>query len=219
MSEIIKKIVLLGPQGSGKSTQGKVIAEFLGIKILSSSQILREVVAKDTPLGQKIKDLIHQGVLIPDEHVINLVLGEINDRCHNGFLLDGFPRNIAQAQALDNSCGVDRVFNIEISDEEAVHRISGRRICSEGHVYHLKFKPSAKGDICELCGGELFQRDDDQEEIVTKRLTIYRQEISQLLDYYKKQDKLVLFNGEKAIEQVSEDILHYLQKHAGQENK
>lgn len=215
MSEIIKKVVLLGPQGSGKSTQSKVIADFLGIKILSSSQILREVVVKDTPLGRKIKDLINQGVLIPDEQVINLVLGEINDRCSNGFLLDGFPRNLIQAQALDNSCGVDKMFNIEISDEEAIHRIAGRRICSEGHVYHIKFKPSSKGDICEVCDGELFQRDDDKEATVTRRLSIYRKETAPLLDYYKKQDKLVLFNGEKSIEKVSQDILKYLHEHVG----
>lgn len=218
MSEIIKKVVLLGPQGSGKSTQSKVIADYLSIKILSSSQILREVVAKDTPLGKKIKDMIHQGVLIPDEHVINLVLGEINDRCSNGFLLDGFPRNTVQAKALDGSCGVDKVFNIEISDQEAIHRISGRRICKNGHVYHLKFNPSAKGDVCEVCDGELYQRDDDKEETVARRLSIYREETTKLLDYYKKQDKLILFNGEKPIEEVSQDILKYLKKHAGQEN-
>ncbi|MCD4760698.1 nucleoside monophosphate kinase, partial [bacterium] len=139
-------------------------------------------------------------------------------RCLKGFLLDGFPRNIVQAQALDSGRGVDKVFIIDISDEEAIKRIAGRRTCSNGHAFHLEFNPSSKGDICDKCDNPLFQREDDKEEIVIKRLSIYRQETAKLIDYYKKQNKLVLFNGEKSIEKVSQDILDYLNKNVGQEN-
>jgi len=217
MSETIKKVVLLGPQGSGKSTQTKIIADFLGIRIITTSQLLREVVAKQTDLGKKIEAMINQGSLIPDEHVINLVFDELRE--HNcfraGFLLDGFPRNLVQAEALDNSGGVDKVFNLDISDAEAVSRISGRRVCDNGHIFHIRYKPSKQNDICDVCGEELYQREDDHEVAVARRLKIYREETEQLLGYYRKQNKLVLFDGEKSIEDVSGDILQYLKEHVG----
>lgn len=218
MSEKLQKIVLMGPQASGKSTQTKVITDFLGVPVISTSQVLRDVVEKGTDLGQKIKEMMDKGDLVPDEHVINLVLGQLNaPACLRGFLLDGFPRNIVQAKALDESCGVDMVFSIDISDEEAVRRISGRRICRDGHVFHTQYNPSTKVNICDICGGELYQRDDDKEEVVKKRLAIYRSQTEKLLDYYSKQGKLKIFNGEKPIEEVSQDILNYLKKHAGSE--
>lgn len=209
----MKKIVLIGPQASGKSTQAKIITDFLKIPMISASQVLREMVARGTNLGQKIKEKMDKGLLVPDDQMISLVLGELgSDYCLNGYLLDGFPRNLNQAQALDTSCGVDKVFNIEISDDEAMKRISGRRICNRGHVFHLEFKPSSQGEICDICGDQLVQRDDDKEEVVKKRLAIYRDETSKLLEHYKKQDKLVIFDGEKDIAKVSEDILNYLKK-------
>ena len=210
MSEKIKKIVLLGPQASGKSTQAKGIIDFLDIPMIAASQVLRRVV------GKKIKEKMDQGLLVPDDQMISLILGELGgNHCLRGFLLDGFPRNLNQAQSLDDSCGIDKVFNIEISDQEAMKRISGRRICSSGHVFHLEFKPSSKGDVCDICGEELYLRDDDKEEVVKKRLAIYRQETSKLLDHYKRKDKLVVFDGQKEIADVSEDILNYLKEHAG----
>ena len=216
MSENIKKIVLLGPQGSGKSTQSKLIADFLGIQIIGASQLLREVIAKGTDLGNKIKTYMDKGVLIPDEHMINLILGDLQSpHCLNGFLLDGFPRNLNQAKSLDNTCGVDKVFDIEISDSEAIKRLSGRRVCDNNHVFHLEFQPSSKGDICDICGEELYQREDDKEVILANRLKIYRQETSKLIDYYKNQNKLVIFNGEQSIEKVGDDILVYLKKNVG----
>lgn len=216
MPETIKKVVLLGPQGSGKSTQTKVIADFLGIRIVTTSQLLHEVVAKQTDLGRKIEAIINQGNLIPDAYVINLVFDELrNYNCFQiGFLLDGFPRNLAQAEALDNSGGVDRVFNLDISDAEAIDRISGRRVCDNSHIFHIKYKPPQQADICDICGEELYQREDDHETAVARRLKIYREETEQLLDYYRKQNKLILFDGEKSIENVSADILNYLQGNA-----
>ncbi|OGY94217.1 MAG: hypothetical protein A2406_01835 [Candidatus Komeilibacteria bacterium RIFOXYC1_FULL_37_11] len=212
----MKRIVLLGPQASGKSTQSKVITDFLKIPLVSASHSLRKMIGRGTVLGKKIKELMDQGSLVPDDQMISLILGELgSEYCLNGYLLDGFPRNIRQAQVLDSSCGVDKVFNIEISDEEAIKRMAGRRMCSNGHVFHIKFKPSGKGDICDICDQELYQREDDKEEIVKKRLGIYRRDTSKLLDYYDKQNKLVSFDGEKDISEVSEDILNYLKANVG----
>jgi len=215
MSERLKKIVLLGPQGSGKSTQAKAITDTLGIPLVSASHVLRQIVARGTVLGNKIKEMMDRGVLVPDDQMITLILGELGSGyCLNGYLLDGFPRNLHQAKTLDTSCGVDKVFNIEISDEEAIKRISGRRICSEGHVFHIEHKPSSKGELCDICGQALYQREDDQEDIVEKRLAIYRKETSKLLDHYANQGKLVSFNGEQSIEKVSEDIVKYLKENS-----
>ena len=216
MANTIKRIVLMGPQGSGKSTQAEAMAEFLNVKIVTSSQVLREVVSKGSDMGQKIADIMKKGDLVPDEHMINLMLGELNaPHCFNGFILDGFPRNLTQAKALDDSCGVDKVFNVEISNEEAIKRISGRRVCSNGHVYHVEFNPPKQEGICDECGGELKRRADDEPEAIKNRLSIYRNETAQLLDYYSKQEKLVVFDGERPIEEISKEILDYLKANVG----
>ncbi len=213
---MIKRLVLLGPQASGKSTQTKVISDFLQVPVISAGKLLNEVVSRQTELGDKIKGIMDRGELVSDEHMINLILGELHaPRCLNGFVLDGFPRNLVQAKALDDSCGVDKVLNIEISDEEAIRRISGRRVCSQGHVFHTEYQPSSQGDKCDICGHNLYQRDDDKEAVVKTRLSIYRAETSKLIDYYKRQDKLYIINGEQPITKVSEDILDYLKKNAG----
>lgn len=211
----IKKIVLLGPQGSGKSTQAEVIADFLAVPVVIASQILQKIVAKQSDLGKKIGELMVHGELVPDEHMINLMLEELGgSTCFNGFILDGFPRNLVQAQALDNSCGVDKVFNIEISDEEAIRRIHGRRVCTNGHVFHLEFNPPKEEGICDVCRQALYQRKDDEKEAVQHRLSIYRHETAKLLEYYSKQKKLVIFDGAQPIPKVSQDILDYLKKNA-----
>lgn len=216
MSETMKKIVLLGPQGSGKSTQAKVIMDYLGIPLISASQTLRKVIARGTSMGQKIKETMEKGLLVDDDHMNTLILGELgSEYCLNGYLLDGYPRNLDQAKALGSSCDVDMVFNIEISDNEAVRRISGRRICEEGHVFHINFNPSSQGNVCDVCGKSLYQREDDKEDIVKKRLSIYRQQTAKLLDYYSGKGKLITFNGEQKIDKVSEDILKYLKENVG----
>ncbi|MBT7552845.1 nucleoside monophosphate kinase [bacterium] len=211
MNKNINKIILMGPQGSGKTTQGDKIAEFLDVDMVVAGNILRKEIRLQTDLGKQIDQVVNTGRLIPNELMINLMFKTIDllgdDK---GFILDGFPRDTEQAEALDLHYPVDKVFNIEISDEVAVHRLEQRRVCSSGHVFHLEYHKPKKAGVCDICQKQLVQRKDDKPETVKKRLAIYHKETSQLLDYYKKQNKLVVFDGEKSIKAVSKDILDYL---------
>lgn len=210
MSKESKKIILLGPQGSGKSTQGEVITEYFDIPSVSSGNILRQAIADDTPLGRKVAPTVNKGNLISDQDMIEVILEELKkDKYENGFLLDGFPRNIYQAEALAKHYTIDKVFNIEIADETAIERISGRRICPEGHTWHIEYEKPQEAGICDICNGNLTQRADDQEEVVKKRLAIYREKTAELLDYYK--DRLVIIDGEPPIEVVKRSVLDYLE--------
>lgn len=207
----IKRVVLIGPQGSGKSTQSKVIADFLGISFISAGDILRKAIAKNTSLGKKIAILVQKGSLVSNDLMNRLMLEELKrPKYAKGFLLDGYPRNLVQARVLDKEFKIDKLFNIEISNTEAIKRITGRRICSNGHVFHIKHKPSKKKDKCDVCNKELYQRKDDNKKAVSKRLEIYRKKTEKLLDYYH--DRLVVFNGKNSIDVVTRDILKYLKK-------
>ena len=214
MDTSIKKIILMGPQGSGKTTQGKEIAAFLGIEMIMAGSILRKEIRSQTDLGKQIDQVVNSGGLIPNELMINLMFKTI-DRLVNqdGFVLDGFPRDLEQAEALDRHYPVDKVFNIEISDKEAIQRIGQRRVCPSGHVFHLRYNAPKVADVCDICSQELIQREDDKATTVRKRLSIYRQETAKLLEYYKQQDKLVIFDGVQDIKTVTKDILAYLKQH------
>lgn len=210
MSENSKRIILLGPQGSGKSTQGKVISDFFNITSVSSGNILRQAITDGTPLGRKVASTVEKGNLVSDQDMIDIMIDELKkDTYASGFLLDGFPRNLHQAEVLKNHYNIDLVFNIEISDETAVNRISGRRVCAEGHTWHMEFEKPQQNGICDICGGNLMQRNDDKEEVVLRRLSIYREKTAELLDYYK--DKLVVIDGEPPIEVVKQNVLKYLE--------
>jgi len=212
--QYMKQIIILGPQGAGKGTQANIIAEFLGIKSLSSGEMLRKAILKKTELGQKIKELYNKGSLIPDNDMIALIREELGEYDYKkGFVLDGFPRNIIQAKALDKYYNIDKVLNIDISDKEAVRRIQGRLICANGHIFNTHIKQASKGDVCSICGKLLYSREDDKTEAVMKRLSIYHHNTVKLLDYYQKQNKLVVFNGLGSIEDVSKKILEYLKNH------
>jgi len=209
----IKRVILIGPQGSGKSTQSKVVADFLGISFISAGDILRKAIAKNTGLGKKIAILVQKGSLVSNDLMNRLMLEELKrPKYSKGFLLDGYPRNLGQARVLDKEFKIDKLFNIEITNKEAIKRITGRRICSNGHVFHIKHKPSKKKDKCDVCNKELYQRKDDNEKAVSKRLGIYRKKTEKLLDYYN--DRLVVFNGQYSIDIVTRDILKYLKKNA-----
>lgn len=216
MEHKIKRIILLGPQGAGKTTQAERIEQFLDINILLAGGVLRQEIKSKSEFGLKIAEIVNSGGLIPDQWMIDLMVQNLNkEEYKNGFILDGFPRSVTQAKYLDEKTKIkiDKVFNIEISDEEAVERLSNRRVCPNGHIFHLLYKLPKKEGLCDTCNLALEQRADDTPETVLKRLKIYRNETSKLLDYYHQQKKLVVFNGSESIELVSDDILNYLKAH------
>ena len=200
----------MGAPGAGKGTQAAVICEKLNIPTISTGNIIREALKNGTEMGLKAKSYMDAGKLVPDEVVIGIVKERLaQDDCANGFILDGFPRTIPQAEALD-AMGVviDKVKDIEVADEVIVNRLSGRRVCEKcGRPYHLEsLKPKAEG-ICDDCGGTLVQRKDDSIETVKARLDIYHNETEPLKDYYAKQNKLVVVEGQDTVEDTSKLVL------------
>ncbi len=203
-------IILLGAPGAGKGTQAAVICEKLNIPTISTGNIIREALKNGTEMGLKAKSYMDAGKLVPDEVVIGIVKERLaKDDCANGFILDGFPRTIPQAEALD-AMGVviDKVIDIEVADEVIVNRLSGRRVCEKcGRPYHLEsLKPKVEG-ICDDCSGTLVQRKDDSIETVKARLDIYHNETEPLKDYYAKQNKLVIVEGQDTVEDTSKLVL------------
>lgn len=186
-------VVFLGPPGAGKGTQAKVISQERGVPHISTGDILREAVAKGTDLGKKAKGYMDSGALVPDELVVAMVGERISrEDARKGFILDGFPRNIKQAEELASALGnvkmaLDAVVYFKVNDEQVIERLSGRRTCRAcGAGYHVKFMPSAAGEACEKCGGELYQRDDDKAATIKDRLKVYYAQTADLIQYYSK---------------------------------
>jgi len=197
-------IILLGAPGVGKGTQSIKLAEFLDILHISTGNMLRENVAFKTELGIKAKSNMDKGLLVPDEVVIEMVKERLQRKdCLKGFILDGFPRTIKQANELSSVINMDRVINISVSDEEIVKRLSRRRICSScGIGYNLdSIVPKIEGK-CDRCSSDLYQRDDDKPESITKRLEVYKKQTQPLIDYYKEKNILVDVDGSKSPEEV-----------------
>jgi adenylate kinase len=214
MDTSIKRIIFMGPQGSGKTTQGKEIAAFLDVEMILAGSLLRKEIRSQTDLGKQIDQVVNSGGLAPNKLVLDLMFKTIDLLGDDaGFILDGFPRDLEQAEALDRHYPIDKVFNIEISDKEAIQRISQRRVCPSGHVFHLQYNVPKIKDVCDTCGQELIHREDDRPVTVRKRLSIYRKETAKLLKYYKQQNKLVVFDGEQTIEAVTKEILAYFKNH------
>jgi len=212
-------LILLGPPGAGKGTQAKIIMDKYGIPQISTGDMLREAVAKGTELGKKAKEYMTQGKLVPDEIVIGIVKERLKQKdCEKGFILDGFPRTLAQAEALDRIMGemgkkIDAVINVNVPEEEVVRRIAYRRTCRNcGAIYHLIYNPPKKPGICDKCGGELYQREDDKEETVRERYRVYKKNTEPLIEYYKKKGILFDVDGTKDIEGVKREILDILSK-------
>jgi adenylate kinase len=212
-------LVLLGPPGAGKGTQAVKIADYFSIPHISTGDMFRRAVALKTELGEKAKSYMEKGQLVPDEIVIGIVKQRLDEAdCQSGFLLDGFPRTVAQAEALDKALAaqkrqLDFVLNIKTSSEEIIKRLTGRRVCPTcGGVYHIIFKPPLSNLVCDNCKAKLVQREDDKEEIVKKRLQVYEEQTSPLLAYYSKTGKLKEINGEKAVDEVFAQIKAVLTK-------
>ena len=203
------KMILLGPPGAGKGTQAKGIAARYGIAHISTGDMLRSEVREGTPLGREAKAYMDNGKLVPDEVIIGMVQNRIAaPDCQNGFLFDGFPRTIAQAEALGKITDIDRVLDIEVPDERLIARISGRRMCPLcGATYHVS---TYRSEACS-CGGTLYQRDDDRAETVAVRLREYHKKTAPLIDYYAQKGKLMTVNGDAPVDAVAEAIARELQ--------
>ena len=203
-------LILLGAPGAGKGTQAELLVKKLAIPAISTGNMLREAMAKGTELGKKAKQYMDEGSLVPDE----LILGIVADRvaqpdCQNGFILDGVPRTLAQAEALENKgVKIDHVISIEVDDGEIEGRMTGRRVCSKcGASYHVTANPPKTEGVCDLCGGELIIRKDDKPEAVRQRLEVYHASTEVLKDFYDKLGRLRTVNGSQSIEGANEDIL------------
>lgn len=204
-------LILLGAPGSGKGTQAVRIAEKYGIPHISTGDIFRKNIKEQTPIGVTAKSYIDKGQLVPDEVTVEIVrLRLLEDDAKNGYLLDGFPRTLAQAEALDKIANIDTVINIDVDLDALSDRLTGRRVCSKcGESYHVSTK---KDEDCDKCGGKLMHRDDDKPETVANRLKVYTASTAPLIDYYSKQGKLVSVNGMNKIEEVFDEITEALKK-------
>lgn len=211
------KIIMLGAPGAGKGTQAKKIAEKYKIPHISTGDIFRANIKEGTELGKKAKTYMDQGLLVPDELVVDLVVDRVKqDDCTNGYVLDGFPRTIPQAESLDAALKkigekIDYAINVEVPDENIVRRMSGRRACLGcGATYHIEHIPPKTEGICDTCGKELVLRDDDKPETVTKRLNVYHEQTQPLIDYYTDKKVLAEVDGTKDMAEVFSDIVKIL---------
>ena len=199
-------LILLGAPGAGKGTQAEVICSALKIPAISTGNILREAVKNETKCGLEAKSYMESGQLVPDEVVIGILKDRIaQDDCKNGFILDGFPRTVPQAEALDKmGVNIDKVVEIFVPDETIQMRLSGRRVCEKcGNSYHVDFKPTKVDGVCDACGGKTVIRKDDEPQTVSDRLKVYHEKTAPLKDYYEKQGKLVTVVGQEEVSETS----------------
>jgi adenylate kinase len=206
------KIILLGAPGSGKGTQADHISKELSIPTISTGAIFREAMQKGTEIGLKAKKYIDAGMLVPDDVVLEIVHERLScEDCKSGYILDGFPRTIYQAEALDKMTDVDHVISLEVPDADIEKRLTGRRVCSDcGKTYHVMYDTSARNGICSECGGMLTIRDDDKPETVQARLEVYHKQSEPLKDYYKNQGKLQPVDGRGSVDDIRKLILKAL---------
>lgn len=211
------RTILLGPPGAGKGTQAVKIVEKYGIPHISTGDIFRENIKKGTELGKKAQEYMNKGELVPDDLVITTATARLlEDDCKNGFLLDGFPRTVYQAEKLDefleaHNSKIDKVVDISVGKEELMIRLTGRRVCKKcGASYHIVNIPPKKEGVCDICGGPLIQRDDDNAETAANRIEVYEEQTRPLVDYYKKAGNLVLIDGTTGLENVFADIVRAL---------
>ena len=206
-------IILLGAPGAGKGTQAEIICEKLSIPTISTGNILRAAMKEGTEMGLKAKSFIEAGALVPDEVIIGIVKERLAaDDCKNGFILDGVPRTIAQAKAIDEmGIKIDMALDIEVRDETIIERVGGRRVCSCGASYHIKYKPSKVEGVCDACGAALTVRKDDEPQTVLDRLTTYHELTEPLKDFYREKGILVEIGGEGSVEETTQLVLKDLE--------
>jgi adenylate kinase len=216
------RLLIVGPPGAGKGTQAKFLASHFSIPHISTGDIFRANIAAGTPLGMKAKAILDSGELVPDEITIGIVRERLNeDDTNGGFLLDGFPRTEPQAEALDELLAelgtpLDAVLELKVDDEEIVHRLSGRRVCTTcGHVWHLEFEPPQVEGVCDLDGGRLYQRDDDKPETVRNRLRVYADQTAPLIDYYTARELLTSVAGSGAVEGIRRRLIDAVERTQG----
>ncbi len=211
-------LVLLGVPGAGKGTQAKLLVDLLGVPQISTGDLFRYNLKNETELGKLAKSYMDKGDLVPDDVTISMVADRLQDEdCAGGAIFDGFPRALPQATALDEMVdplgGLSIVPQITLDDEEVMRRITGRRVCRAcGEVYHVDFKPPKKEGVCDVCGGELYQRDDDMPETVKNRLYVYYKQTSPLVGYYYAKGLLAEVDGDQPIDKVSEDLVAVLKE-------
>ncbi|WP_030380849.1 MULTISPECIES: adenylate kinase [unclassified Streptomyces] len=214
------RIVLVGPPGAGKGTQAAFLAKNLSIPHISTGDLFRANISSQTELGKLAKSYMDAGNLVPDEVTIGMAKDRMEQSdAAGGFLLDGFPRNVSQAEALDDMLGsegmkLDAVLDLEVPEDEVVKRIAGRRICRKdsSHVFHVTYNPPKTEGVCDACGGELYQRDDDSEETVRTRLEVYHTQTEPIIDYYKAQGLVVTISALGKVEDVTGRAMRALQR-------
>lgn len=211
-------IILLGPPGAGKGTQAEKIVAERNLAYISTGAILRSSVKAETTLGRKVRQFMDQGQLVPDDLVVEIVKDRLMEPdCANGALLDGFPRTVVQAVFLDKvlpdiQANIDRVLSIEVDEDELVERLTGRRVCSDcGANYHVKFKPPKVRNVCDQCGGDLYQRDDDSLETVIERIAVYKKQTEPLIKFYEEQGLLSTIDGNQEIDTVFKQVTSILE--------
>jgi adenylate kinase len=215
------RVVLLGPPGAGKGTQAKLLREQFEACQISTGDILRKAVAEKTPLGREAEAYIQRGELVPDSLIVRLVGERLKQKdCENGFVLDGFPRTLPQAQSLEGilttmGLPLDGVLSMQVPEDVIIERLAGRRNCQEcGALYHLNFDPPRNGQTCDRCDGHLQQRDDDREETITTRLNVYQSQTAPLANYYRERGKLREINGVGKVEDIHKRIVEALRRPA-----
>ncbi len=204
------KIILLGAPGAGKGTQGNLISKKYGFPKISTGDILREAVKNRTPLGMKAKEKMDKGELVDDEIILGIIKERVSrEDCKDGFILDGFPRNIKQAEEFEKLGieGKELAILFDVKDEEIIRRLSSRRVCKKcGAIYNLVVSPPKKEGICDKCGGELIQRDDDKPEVIKRRLSVYKEQTEPLVEFYEKKGILGKVNAEGEIEEIFNSV-------------
>ena len=204
------KLILLGAPGAGKGTQGELLSQRMGIPTISTGNMLREAMKNGSELGKQVKQFMDEGSLVPDDVILSIIAQRVNQPdCKNGFILDGVPRTLAQAEAMDaKGIEIDHVVSLEVDDDAIADRMAGRRVCAKcGASYHIVNNPTKIDGICDQCGGQVSIRKDDEPATVRHRLDVYHASTEVLKDYYAKQGKLRLINGNQPIEGTHQDIL------------